>query len=93
VADSLDSGDACMARLRLSELGASTRSAIASGAVPRPFRRPLLGAVSGLDAHMPPCVVAPPPSQPVPEEGAAEEGPGKGHGKAKGHGKRKGHKG
>jgi hypothetical protein len=94
VAASLDGGDPCMARLRLFELGASTRSAIVSGAVPRPFRRHLQDAVDRLGASLPACVLPspqPPPPAPAPEQG--DEGPGNGHGKAKGHekGKGKGH--
>jgi hypothetical protein len=87
VAESLDGGDPCMARLRLFELGASTRSAIVSGAVPRPFRRHLQDAVNGLGASLPACVL-PPPQPPPPAPG--DEGTGNDHGKAKGHGKGKG---
>ena len=93
VAESLDGGDPCVARLRLFELGASTRSAIVSGAVPRPFRRHLQDAVNGLEASLPACVLPTPPPPPPAAPAPGDEGPGNGHGKAKGHdkGKGKGH--
>jgi hypothetical protein len=86
VAASLERGDTCTARLRLRELTASAESAVVSGAVPRAFREPLLGAVADLSARMPACSR---PPVPVLDE-QRDEHVGKGKGKGKGRGKRKG---
>ena len=93
LAQALQSGDVCEARIQVHGLERQTRLAIDAGRVPRAYQDRLLAAAERLAAQTPPCVPSPPPAAPVRPAPAPKDDKGENkdeHKQKDGHGKHRG---